>query len=80
MRPFGLLLSLPESFPAALDFLMRKSGVTTMQLAERSGLSDSTITRLRTRDSGSYKMDQAVILCIALHLPPWLSGEMLYKA
>lgn len=75
-----MLKALPESFPAALDFLMRRSKVTTMQLAECSGLSDSTITRLRTRESDSCKMDQMVILCIALHLSPWLSGEMLYKA
>lgn len=75
-----VLKALPDSFPEAMDYLMRSSKVTTEQLVERTGLSESTITRLRTKESDNYKMDQVVILCVALHLPPWLSSEMLYKA
>ena len=72
--------ALPDSFPEAMDYLMRSSKVTTEQLVERTSLSESTITRLRTRESDNYKMDQVVVLCVALHLPPWLSSEMLCKA
>lgn len=75
-----VLNALPSSFPEAMDFLMRASKVTTEQLVERCGLSESTITRLRTKESDNYKMDQVIVLCVALHLPPWLSGEMLNKA
>lgn len=75
-----ILKALPDSFPEAMDYLMRSSKVTTEQLVERTGLSESTITRLRTKESDNYKMDQVVVLCVALHLPPWLSSEMLYKA
>lgn len=75
-----VLKALPDSFPEAMDYLMRSSKVTTEQLVERTGLSESTITRLRTKESDNYKMDQVIILCVALHLPPWLSSEMLYKA
>lgn len=75
-----VLKALPDAFPEAMDYLMRSSKVTTEQLVERTGLSESTITRLRTKESDNYKMDQVVILCVALHLPPWLSSEMLYKA
>lgn len=75
-----VLAALPDSFPEAMDFLMRSSKVTTEQLVERCGLSESTITRLRTKESDNYKMDQIIVLCVALHLPPWLSSEMLNKA
>lgn len=75
-----VLNALPDSFPEAMDYLMRSSKVTTEQLVERTSLSESTITRLRTRESDNYKMDQVVVLCVALHLPPWLSSEMLCKA
>ena len=75
-----VLAALPDSFPEALDFLMRSARVTTEQLVERCGLSESTITRLRTKESDNYKLDQIIVLCVALHLPPWLSGEMLNKA
>lgn len=75
-----MLNALPDSFPEALDFLMRTYKITTEQLVERCGLSESTITRLRTKESDNYKMDQIIVLCVSLHLPPWLSSEMLNKA
>ena len=40
---------------------MRSSKVTTEQLVERTSLSESTITRLRTRESDNYKMDHVVL-------------------
>lgn len=75
-----VLKALPDSFPKAMDYLMRSSKVTAERLVEKTGLSESTITRLRTRESDNYKLDQVIVLCVALHLPPWLSSEMLSKA
>lgn len=76
----GLLEALPSSFPAALTFLMRRARVTIEQLEERACISARTISRLRTEERGEYALDQVIALCIALHLPPWLSREMLQRA
>lgn len=75
-----LLEKLPPAFPEALTFLMRRAHVTIEQLEERACISGRTISRLRTEERSSYALDQVIALCVALHLPPWLSREMLQRA
>ena len=59
---------------------MEQTGVTEEALEERSGISVSTISRLRRKERANYSLDQVVALCVALRLPPWLSGELLARA
>jgi len=78
-----LMRQLPNDFPDALRFLMEDRGggrITLEELAERSGLSRKTVERYRSRRTGAYSPDAVVAVCIALHLPPWLSRTMLEKA
>lgn len=75
-----VLDELPNSFPDTLVFLMKRAHVTIEQLEERSFLSGRTISRLRTEERGAYSLDQVIAICVALHLPPWLSSEVLKKA
>lgn len=71
---------LPLSFPAALCFLMKQANVTIEELEERSYISSRTISRLRTEERKEYTFDQVVAICVALHLPPWISRLMLQRA
>ncbi len=75
-----ILYSLPASFPEALSFLMKQAHVTVEKLEEKACISSRTISRLRTEERRDYSLDQTIAICIALHLPPWLSREMLVKA
>ena len=75
--------NLPNDFPDALRYLMEDRGsgrVTLEQLAERAMLSRKTIERYRSRRTEAYSPDAVVAICLALHLPPWLSRIMLEKA
>ena len=49
-------------------------------MSELTGLSVSTIDRLRTAEKDNYSLDQVMVICIALHLPPWLSSQMIKRA
>ena len=75
-----ILGSLPDTFPETLTALMARAGMTEEKLEELSGISVSTISRLRRMDRTNYSVDQVVALCIALQLPPWLSSELLSQA
>lgn len=78
-----LMSSMPVSFPDALVYLMenRDEGkVTVEQLAALAQVSAKTIQRYRNDENYSYDPDVVVAICIALHLPPWLSRLMLDKA
>ena len=78
-----LMRELPHLFPDALRYLMenRPEGkITVEELARLSQLSPKTIQRYRNGERASYDPDALVALCIALHLPPWLSREILEKA
>ena len=54
--------------------------VTVEQLAASAQVSPRTIQRYRTKMQSSYNPDAAVAVCLALHLPPWLSRVLLNKA
>ena len=76
---------LPLSFPDMLVTLMkygnsRSERFTVEALAEASHLSRRTICRLRAEKCKTYRRDHVLAICIALHLPSWLSSIMLDKA
>ena len=78
-----LMSAMPNAFPDALVYLMenRDGGkITVEQLAAAAQLSRKTVVRYRSRQNSSYQPDTVVALCLALHLPPWLSRLMLDKA
>ena len=78
-----LMASMPGSFPDALVYLMenRDEGrVSAEELAALAQVSVRTVYRYRSSEDVRYDPDIVVALCIALHLPPWLSRLMLDKA
>ena len=78
-----LMASMPAAFPEALVYLMenRDEGrVKVEELAAAAQVSAKTIQRYRNSERPSYNPDVVVAICIALHLPPWLSRLMLDKA
>lgn len=75
-----MLDSMPNSFHGALTYLMSQAHVTIEMLEERSYISGRTISRLRTEGNRECSIDQVIAICVALHLPPWLSCELLRRA
>lgn len=74
-----LMEQMPVSFPDALAYIM-KGRIKEEDLAEKSYLSVSTIARLRAEEKLNYNLDQIVAICVAMHLPPWLSEALLDRA
>ena len=74
-----LMDMMPSSFPAALTYLM-KNRVKVEDLSELTGISVSTLSRLRNEERVTYSIEQIVLICIAMHLPPWLSETLLDRA
>jgi transcriptional regulator with XRE-family HTH domain len=72
--------SLPSTFHELLVTLMKMQNVTIEQLAEKASISVDTIKRLRRIERRVYTIDQILALCIGLHLPPWLSEELIKRA
>ena len=75
-----VLNDMPNSFPKALCYVMRLSGFTKEALAYESKVSESTIGRYRTGKVKHYSEKNVVALCVAMHLPPWLSFALIAKA
>ena len=76
-----ILDNMPGAFPKALSYVMRLSHITIEQLAENAHISPSTIDRYkRFGRETSYNPEKIVAMCIAMHLPPWLSTELLKAA
>ena len=75
-----LLDGLPPSFPAALAYLMDYKQVTEEKLEEITGISVSTISRLRRKEKNNYSVDQVLAVCVGLNLPPMISREMFVRA
>lgn len=75
-----VLNDMPNSFPKALCYVMRLSGFTKEALAYESKVSESTIGRYRTGKVKHYSEKNVVALCVAMHLPPWLSFKLIGKA
>ena len=78
-----LMRGMPNNFSDALRYVMenRDGGrVTVEELAADAQVSTRTIERYRRADQPAYQEDKLIALCIALHLPPWLSRALLGKA
>lgn len=75
-----VLNDMPNSFPKALCYVMRLSEFTKEALAYESKVSESTIGRYRTGKVKHYSEKNVVALCVAMHLPPWLSFKLIGKA
>lgn len=75
-----IVSSLPRTFHETLTALMKMKHMTIEQLAEAASMSVETIKRLRRTERKDYTIDQVLALCIGLHLPPWLSGELTTRA
>ena len=75
-----VLNDMPNSFPKALCYAMKLSGCTKEALAFESKVSESTIGRYRTGKVKHYSEKNVVALCVAMHLPPWLSFKLIGKA
>ena len=75
-----VLNDMPNSFPKALCYVMRLSGFTKEALAYESKVSESTIGRYRTGKVKHYSEKNVGALCVAMHLPPWLSFKLIGKA
>ena len=74
-----LMEEMPMSFHGALTYIM-KGRVTVDELTQMIPVSRRTLLRLRTEEKKNYNLDQIIAICIALHLPPWLSEILLDKA
>lgn len=67
-------------FNAMTVKLMQDRGVTVEQLAERSGLSVSTVKNLRTDPDRVFPIEEIVAFCIALRLPPAVSRRYVERS
>lgn len=72
--------SLPRTFPRMLTKFMNDAKMTEDRLIEVTGLSESSVTRLRNNQRENYKVDQVVALIAVLHLPPLVSCVFLQSA
>lgn len=75
-----ILDNLPGTFHGTLVKLMEMRKISNEQMEERSRISARTISRLRTEERKVYSLDQVMAICVALHLPPWLSSKVLSRA
>ncbi len=75
-----LLNGMPPAFPEALAYLMERRSVTEEKMEEITGISVSTISRLRRKEKNTYAVDQVMAICVGLHLPPVISRELFHRA
>ena len=75
-----VLANMPACFPAALRYVMTRFGFTQEALAFESKVSESTIGHYRNGKVKSFSEKNVVALCVAMHLPPWLSFALIAKA
>lgn len=68
------------TFSCALDYLMTSRNITNDDMEERTGLCRDTISRYRTQPEKDPPLKTVTLLCLALHLEPELSDEMLRLA
>ena len=78
-----IIMDMPLNFNEALVYIMKDhgSGKTTIEnLAAALGVSERTIIRLRQEERTNYSTDLIIGLCVAMHLPPWLSRPFIQRA
>lgn len=74
-----ILYSLPASPSETLKAHMRRLGFTIEQLVSKSGVSESTIRRLRSNPSYHTTRTNLFALCIGLQLEPRLQHDLFSK-
>lgn len=74
-----ILYSLPASPSETLKKHMERCGITVEELMAKSGVSESTIRRLRTNPSYKAVRNNALAICIGLQLEPPLQKDWLRK-
>lgn len=75
-----VLMSLPGSFHGRLKAHMKRCDITIEKLEELAHISERTIKRLRIEERKDYSLDQVIAICLALHLPPEFSLDLIEKA
>ena len=73
------LKHMPDTFPEAFQYV-RKGRMSIEDLAVESHVSHATIERWGKKEQRQYDVDKLVAICVALHMPPWLSQELLKRA
>ena len=74
---YNTMKNFPNTFPEALKYLMKIYKVTNEQLAEYTEISPSVISRLRTNESISPKIETIIYICMGLSLEPIISKRLL---
>lgn len=67
--------NLPYDFGDALKLLMEEREITIEQLAETSGLSEKTISRLRSGEN-KPSLPTVIAICIGLSLDPFIAEQL----
>ena len=67
--------NLPYDFGNALKLLMEEREITVEQLAETSGLSEKTISRLRSGEN-KPSLPTVIAICIGLSLDPFIAEQL----
>lgn len=75
-----MLSEAPSTFSGTLKYYMKKRKLTDATLAERALLSERTIQRLVKPGNHPTNMRSVIAVCLALHLHPILSEDLLKKA
>ena len=75
-----MLSESPSTFSGTLKYYMKKRQLTAATLAERALLSERTIQRLVEPGNHPTNMRSVIAVCLALHLHPILSEDLLKKA
>ena len=75
-----ILRNLPAFFSDTLAAHMERLGVTNEALAERMGIGSRKVTDLRTQETPRINKRMFITLCVALHLEPELSEDLMRKA
>ena len=78
-----ILAHVPDTFTDALEYMMRlclagKTNDATLGVA--SCLGDDIIREYRTNPNRMYDLEDLVMICVGLNLPPWLSETLLERA
>ena len=75
-----LLKNMPIVFSKALSYLMKYYRISNEELSEHSGLSISTIKRLKSHDYEPVTFKTFMSVCIGLKLNYFISTELLKRA
>lgn len=69
-----------DNFANALTYLMKENKIKISELAEKTGIDDRTIRRMRNNVNYRPSFKKVVAVCIAMHLYPRYSNHLLTLA